>query len=454
LEQSLGQRPLRADSVNEPRNGAPCRRCRGSKSKTIGSEFSMSTKQHAAGCESMQKSRNWGEEALKFACPNCLSTNVRPFYEVPQVPVHSCIMCKTKEDALKFPVGDVLLGFCNSCGFISNIVFDSMPQDYNPTYEDQQSFSATFNAFAKTLANRMVEKFDLHGKRVIEIGCGKGDFLVLLCELGGNRGVAIDPTCLAERQEGKAADKITWVQEYYSEKHGVYKGDLICCRHTLEHIHRTQEFVSLVRRSIGDQMNTDIVFELPSATRVFRDIAFEDIYYEHCSYFSPGSLARLFRICGFEVTGLSLEYDDQYLVLEARPAKTNMGKPLPLEETVEEMSSYVDEFTERCRKKLDTWKKTINSLKSQGKRIAIWGSGSKCVAFMTTLGIQKEIENIVDINPHRHGKFIPGVAREVQSPEVFKESRPDVVIVMNSIYLDEISKQTRGMGLQPEFMSV
>ncbi len=402
----------------------------------------------------MPKSGIMAEEALNFACPNCLSTKVRPFYEVSQVPVHSCIMSRTKEDALRFPAGNVLLGFCNSCGFVSNMVFDSMPQDYNPTYEDQQSFSETFNAFARTLASRMVEKFDLHGKRVIEIGCGKGDFLVLLCELGNNRGVAIDPTCLAERQEGKAGGRIEWVQEYYSEKHGVYQGDLICCRHTLEHIHRTQEFVSLIRRSIGDRMNTDVVFELPSATRVFRDLAFEDIYYEHCSYFSPGSLARLFRLCGFEVTGLSLEYDDQYLVLEARPAKAAAGKPLPLEETVEEMAAHVDDFTERCREKLDSWRKTIRSLHGRGKRIAIWGSGSKCVAFMTTLGIQQEIGHIVDINPHRHGKFIPGVAREVHAPEVFRQQPPDVVIVMNAIYLDEIRKQTEGMGLQPDFMTV
>ena len=41
--------------------------------------------------------------------------------------------------------------------------------------------------------------------------------------------------------------------------------------------------------------------------------------YEHVSYFSPGSLARLFRATGFEPLVLELEYDDQYILIEARP---------------------------------------------------------------------------------------------------------------------------------------
>ena len=57
---------------------------------------------------------------------------------------------------------------------------------------------------------------------------------------------------------------------------------------TLEHIPATGDFVRMVRRAIGDAVrNRPVFFQIPEATRILRDCAFEDIYYEHCSYFSP-----------------------------------------------------------------------------------------------------------------------------------------------------------------------
>ena len=58
---------------------------------------------------------------------------------------------------------------------------------------------------------------------------------------------------------------------------------------------------------------------------------------------------------------------------------------------------------------------------SKGKRVIAWGSGSKCVAFLTTLGVKDEVDYIVDINPFRHGKFIPDAGKEIMAPEFLKE---------------------------------
>ena len=69
-----------------------------------------------------------------------------------------------------------------------------------------------------------------------------------------------------------------------------------------------------------------LFFELPDTERVLDECAFWDIYYEHCSYFTPGSLERLFRRSGFEVTRQWKAFDDQYLMLEARPGA---GVPAP-----------------------------------------------------------------------------------------------------------------------------
>jgi hypothetical protein len=229
-------------------------------------------------------------------------------------------------------------------------------------------------------------------------------------------------------------------------------GDFICCRHTLEHIQPTFEFIKTVRRSIGDRTHIPVFFEIPDTIRVLKDLAFEDIYYEHCSYFTPGSLARLFRSCGFEITDLYGDYGDQYLMIEAMPVETPSEKTHPFEETLEQLKQNVKQFTATIHDKLNNWKQNLEQWQTEGKRVVVWGSGSKCVAFLTTLDTIDKIQYVVDINPHRHGKFIPGVGKQIMSPEFLKEYQPDRVIVMNPIYCDEIQKMLDDMGVKTQVL--
>ena len=85
--------------------------------------------------------------------------------------------------------------------------------------------------------------------------------------------------------------------------------------------------------------------------------------------------------------------------------------------------------------------------------MVIWGAGSKGVAFLTTLGVGDAVECAVDINPHKHGHYMPGTGHEVVAPESMQEDRPDVVIVMNEIYKEEIRQQLGGLGLEPEIIT-
>lgn len=386
-------------------------------------------------------------------CPNCGKRGLSIFYEVRNVPVHSCLMMSSQEEALDFPCGDVVLGFCDSCGFITNVEFDSHWSAYAPNYEDQQSFSPTFNKFALNLAQRLIDKYDLHEKNIVEIGCSKGDFLLLLCELGNNYGVGIDPSVVPGRVKSEAASRVEFIQDYYGEHHAEYVGDFICCRHTLEHIQPTAEFITTVRKSIGERQ-VPFFLEIPDNSRVLKDLAFEDIYYEHCSYFSPGALARLFRACGFEVTDLYRDYGDQYLFIEALPIDIPSTKILPLEETVAEVAQDVKHFASKIEDKLNYWKQYLEEAQARGEKVLVWGSGSKCVAFLTTLNTIDKIQYVVDINPHRHGKFIPGVGKQIMSPEFLKEYQPGRVIVMNSIYCDEIEQMLREMDVQTQVSSL
>jgi SAM-dependent methyltransferase len=387
-------------------------------------------------------------------CKSCGANEMHDFYQAMDVPVHSCIMLKDEEGAKAFPRGDVILGMCRSCGFISNLAYDPAHQAYSPQYEDQQSFSPTFNVFAKELAGKLIDKYDLHGKRIVEVGCSKGDFLVLICELGNNTGIGIDPSSVEERMKERAAGRVEFIQDYYSEKYSEHVGDMILCRHTLEHIYDTAEFMRTIRRSIGNRLDTTVVFEVPDVIRVLQEQAFWDIYYEHCSYFGLGSLGRLFRMTGFEIIDLYSEYDDQYLLIEAKPAENPSTTPHEREESVAEISGLVEAFSSKCPERTREWRDFFQNAHSSGKRVAIWGSGSKCVAFLTTIGISREVGCIIDINPYRHGKFIPGVARGVESPAFLTEYRPDTVVVMNKIYKKEIGEMLNKMDLNPSLIAV
>ena len=393
-------------------------------------------------------------KTITFSCPSCGHHELSIFYEVRHVPVHSCLMLSTQKEALDFPCGDVILGLCYQCGFITNVAFDPKWSAYASNYEDQQSFSPTFNQFAYDLANSLIKKYDLHQKNILEIGCSKGDFLFLLCELGRNYGVGIDPSAVPGRVQSEASDRVTFIADYYSERYAQYSGDFVCCRHTLEHISPVADFLKTVRRSIGERLDIPVFFEIPDTTRVLQNLAFEDIYYEHCSYFTPGSLARLFRCCGFAVNDLYKAYADQYLLIEAQPTATGSNQVHSLEETVAQTVEDVEYFSCHISQKLEHWQRQLSQMQEQDKKVVIWGSGSKCVAFLTTLNAVGQVEYIVDINPHRQGKFIPGLGKEIVSPAFLQEYQPDLVIVMNPIYCHEIQQMLNEIGVTAEVVSI
>lgn len=377
------------------------------------------------------------------------------FHEVDGVPSNSCILLDAREEALAYPSGQIRLGFCPECGFISNTAFEPALTEYSGRYEETQGFSPTFNAFHRALAERLIDRYDLHGKDIIEIGCGKGEFLMLLCELGDNRGIGFDPGVHAGRIQGPAAERVQLIADFYSENYANYRGDFVACKMTLEHIHPVGDFLAQVRRAIGDRIGTNVFFQIPEATRILRDCAFEDIYYEHCSYFSPGSLARLFRANGFEVLGLATEYEGQYLTIEARAAAEPVTQtPLAEENDIKVLAELVGSFPERLEAKRRTWGERLSRYRGEGRKVVIWGAGSKAVAFLSTLGADEVVSYGVDINPYRQGHFLPGSGLPIVAPAFLADYRPDAVIIMNPIYRHEITRDLAGLGLEPEIVTL
>lgn len=390
-------------------------------------------------------------KSVDHPCPACGSAEMSVFYEVRRVPVNSVLLVMSREEALNFQTGDITLAVCPACGFISNITFDEALTQYTARYEATQGYSPTFNKFHQALAQDLIDRYDLHGKDIIEIGCDKGDFITMLCEMGENRGVGFDPAYVPGRHPSSAAERLTFIPDFYSEKYTDYRADFICCKMTLEHIPHAGEFIATVRRSIADNHETIVFFQIPNARYVLCDVAFWDIYYEHCSYFTKGSLARLFRANGFEVKDLWTVYDDQYLMIEARPVDGQLGAmPLPDEESAAETLQMVDYFVEHYEAKRAEWQHRLAEMKSAGRKVVLWGGGSKGVAFLTTLDQSlDDIAYAVDINPIKTGTFMAGTGQEIIAPSFLEGYQPDDVIIMNPVYLDEITRDLQAMGLSP-----
>ena len=175
---------------------------------------------------------------VKIDCPSCGSQGLQVFYEVRQVPVHSVLLMSSRDMAVNYRKGDISLGFCRACSFVSNTAFDATVHEYSSKYEETQGFSPTFNVFHQELAQTLINEYFLRGKTIIEIGCGKGDFLNLICELGDNEGIGFDPAYLSERDSGAGNAKVRFIQDFYSEKYSSYESDFVCCKMTLEQGHK------------------------------------------------------------------------------------------------------------------------------------------------------------------------------------------------------------------------
>jgi SAM-dependent methyltransferase len=384
-------------------------------------------------------------KSITSTCPVCQSSEWEPFFPLPNVPVYCNVLWERQQAARQCPKGDIELAICHSCGMIANVAFDPALVSYDPHYENSLHFSPRFQNYADTLARRLIKTYNLKGKTVIELGCGKGEFLALLCRLEEVRGIGFDPTYVNGGPGSDASSSISVIRDVFSEQYADLECNLVCCRHTLEHVPDPAAFLNAVRHAIG-QRRTPVFFEVPNAWFMLRQGSVWDVIYEHYSYFSPPSLARLFHQCRITVEEVREDFGDQFLCLHGMSGnEPTSGTPFHTAD-VATIVRTAKEFGKTYRDKVDEWKKRLERLRRQRKRVVIWGAGSKGVTFLNVVG-ETGIEYAVDLNPRKHKRFVPGTGQQVVSPTFLRQYRPDVVVVMNPIYQHEIQEQMRGMAL-------
>ncbi len=376
-------------------------------------------------------------------CPACDAVALEVFFEAPAVPVFCNVLWPTAEQALASPRGAIELAHCGACGLLYNVAFDSARIAYEGTYENSLHFSPHFQAFADALADRLVERWDLRGRNLLELGCGFGDFLASLCERGENVGRGFDPGHNPEHvaRPGRGSLRIEAVP--FDRRHTDVPVDFLLTRHVLEHIPRPLEWLREIREIVLTGNRPDYYLEVPNALYTLRDMGIWDIIYEHCSYFTPPALARLLTRAGYQVGEIQELYAGQFLGVEGSLAGGPEGSiPGP---TPDEIAGMVADFGSLQQAKVSEWRGRVADAAG---RVVVWGGGSKGVTFLNLLGAGVDrVPLVVDVNPRKHGRFVAGTGQRIVSPEALQADPPELILVMNGVYLEEIRSQVGSLGL-------
>jgi len=386
-------------------------------------------------------------------CPVCQSKERFDFLEVSGLPVTVGSLCTTREGAFRATKGDLKLSLCRNCTYIWNRGYEHGKHEFIPGYEISLHYSSTYQRFLDDLAKRLVKDYQLQSKTVLEIACGTGHFLRMLCRLGGNTGIGIDPVLEHEGVEELGLGRISFHREKFSKGNANLDCDFICCRQALHAIEDPRKLIETVCEGIGENRQTPVYFEVVNAASLFKKQVIWQLMYEYCSFFTPDALSRLFTVCGFEVCRVQPCYeDDQYLQIEAVPVRGARKTSVPEATNHHAILDDVTAFSKGFRKKIDGWETEFQEIQKLGRRALVWGAGGRGINFMNLVKASQSIPYVVDINPSRQGGYIPGSGQQVVAPAFLQEYRPDVIVLTNPTYAREVREQVVGMGLRCDFL--
>jgi SAM-dependent methyltransferase len=379
---------------------------------------------------------------ISLPCPACGTNAGHRFLLRDNVPVQQNILVSSAAAARKVPRGTLDLHVCADCGFVWNAAFDLGLLDYGADYDNTQSCSSSFDAYMDDLARELVEQRGVRDARVVEIGCGKGLFLRKLVTWpdSGNSGTGFDTSYVGPQTD--LDGRLRFERRFYDETCVDVPADAVVCRHVIEHVPDPLVLMQAVRAALADAPHARIWFETPSVDWILRGEVLWDFFYEHCSLFTAGSLSRLFRRAGFEVTSVRHIFGGQYLWLEAKPgAADERSEP-------QETSTLALSYGAKVDGLRSAWSARLTGLAQSG-RVALWGAGAKGATFANLVDPEAAvIDCVVDLNPAKQGRFIPGTGHAIVPPQSRIDRGVTHVLVMNPNYRAEIAAQVAGLGIK------
>ena len=182
-------------------------------------------------------------------CPVCRSTSIELFLQRNSVPVHQNLLMRGAEEAGRIGRGRLAMHVCLHCGFVFNAAFDDRLMSYNQDYENTQVHSPAFNIYVDQLVTMTLQNSGIQGATIVEVGCGKGDFIKrLLASDPQARGYGFDPSYLGA--EVICGGRLKFEKRFYDSSCASLKADIVVCRHVIEHITQPELLVEAVRSDL------------------------------------------------------------------------------------------------------------------------------------------------------------------------------------------------------------
>lgn len=374
-------------------------------------------------------------------CPVCADADPTTLLTLEAgVPVLANRLYDSAREARSATLGDTVIVVCSTCGHIWNAAFEASLVQYDEGYENSLHFSSVFSAFADELADSLVERFGLRGRTLVEIGSGQGDFLRELCRRGAGRGIGFDPSYSGA---GDQQGEVTFVQSLFPSDAESLEADFVYARHVFEHLDDPRSVLAGVRQGLGGR-ECGLYVEVPDGGRLVDEPALWDLVYEHPSHFTASSLEWLVAESGFAVDTVATSFGGQFLYAEGSTLPSDLRPSGPSNDLLTTCGT----FSARVTAEIARWQGLLGAARERGERVLVWGAGSKGTTFLNVVpGARESVPAIVDLNPRKHGRFVPGSGHEVVAPGAVAALGPDVVVVMNPLYTAEVESLLREHGV-------
>lgn len=377
-------------------------------------------------------------------CPICEGQHLASFLKREKVPVHQNLVVMSQEAARSVTRGKLTLAACEDCGFVFNRDFDLACMAYGEDYDNTQSCSAYFDAYLDGLVKDLVERQGVRNCTIVEVGCGKGQFLRKLVSYpgSGNRGFGFDPSYVGP--DNDLEGQLSFRRCYYDDSCTDVAADVVVCRHVIEHVPEPLTLLRSVRAALAHSPNARVFFETPCVEWILRNQVVWDFFYEHCSLFTAKSLGIAFQRSGFAVESVAHIFGGQYLWLEARVVAEPLLAFAYSDEIAILARAYADD-EQRLRKKCLS---RLTDMKINGK-VALWGAGAKGASFANLVDSDCAIiDCVVDLNPNKQGRYIPGTGHPIVAPADLTWRGVKSALLMNPNYREENLRLLSEAGIE------
>ncbi len=374
-------------------------------------------------------------------CNVCQSRfSFRRLFHHPRVPEYNLVYYKKIAEALASKTKPVDFQQCLDCGFVFNGTHGGL--DYNVDYESSRAFSQVFTDYISHVIDfiRTNVCFE-RPPTIIEFGAGDCQFAnSLVSEWPISRYFAIDPSYKMSEDNGKVYRYRPPAPDLSESTRSAYSipssSDLVIARHVLEHIREPVDFIS----GIVASKPTYVFIEVPCSSYIIDSGNYHFFSYEHCSYFDRKSLAVLMQKFGYSCIASKYAFNSENLL--------SLFKLNELENKF-----FIPEIKERrgSNKQFDfsSWLRLLTY--RTGKRGIFWGASGKGVMLLNLLDFHyKVMPQIIDVNPKLSELFVPCTGNQILLPELIDFSNYDKILVLNSLYLDEVRSRVASLSRDME----